>query len=68
MTFSDFVTSLNKQIGIHLPDDWITTNEIVLAQQVLEKLNEYFFQTYDGIGTTKLNDKDYQYFSEFHKY
>jgi hypothetical protein len=31
-------------------------------------LNEYFFQTYDGIGTIRLNEKDYQYFSEFHKF
>ncbi|MDI6769576.1 MAG: hypothetical protein QMD04_07875 [Anaerolineales bacterium] len=68
MTFRDFVASLNQQIGIHLPDDWALTDEIALAQRVLEKLNEYLFQTYDGIGTTRLNNKEYQYFSEFHKY
>ncbi len=69
MTFRNFIASLNQEIGIPLPDDWNTfTDEISLAQRVLERLNEYFFQTYDGIGTTALNDKEFQYFSEFHKY
>ena len=69
MTLRNFIANLNQQIGISLPDDWeIITDEIALAQRVLEKLNEYFFQTYDEIGTTKLNDKEFQYFSDFHKY
>jgi len=69
MTFRNFISHLNQQIGIPLPRDWeTTTDEIALAQRVLERLNEYFFQTYDGIGTTTLNDKEYQYFSEFHKF
>ncbi len=69
MTFRNFIITLNQQIGIELPDDLETiTDEIVLAQRVLERLNEYFFQTYDGIGTTTVNDKEYQYFSEFHKF
>lgn len=69
MTFRKFIATLKQKIGIELPPDWeIITDEIVLAQRVLETLNEYFFQTYNGIGTTKINDKEYQYFSEFHKF
>jgi hypothetical protein len=69
MTFLDFLANLNRQIGIPLPDDWISeADEVALAKKVLEKLNEYFFQTYEGIGTTRANEKEYQYFSEFHKY
>lgn len=35
---------------------------------MLTRLNEYFFQTYDGIGFTRFRDEDLQYFSEFHKF
>jgi len=69
MSFRNFIVNLNQEIGLSLPPDWETiTDEIILAQRVLERLNEYFFQTYDGIGTTTINDKAYQYFSEFHKF
>lgn len=69
MTFRNFIANLNQQIGIQLPPNWESiTDEVALAQRALERLNEYFFQTYGGIGTTILNDKEYQYFSEFHKF
>src|SRR3972149_113458 len=69
MSFIEFVASLVRQNSITLPDDWAeTADETILAQRVLERLNEYFFQTYEGIGTTRINDQEFQYFSEFHKY
>lgn len=69
MTFRTFIEILNREIGVSVSDDWYATaGEIILAKKVLEKLNEYFFQTYDGIGVARLNDKEYQYFSDFHKY
>lgn len=69
MTFLSFISSLNQQIGILLPANWESVaDEIGLAQQVLERINQYFFQTFDGIGSTILNDKEYQYFSEYHKF
>ena len=69
MNLRNFIMSLYLEIGISVPKDWnVTTEEITLAQKVLEKLNEYFFQTYEGIGTVKLNEKEFQYFSDFHKY
>jgi len=67
-SFLDFVKALNARIGITLPDDWAELNETRLAQRFLEKLNEYFFQTHEGIGTTTFNDQELQYFSEFHKF
>jgi hypothetical protein len=46
MTFRNFISNLNQQIGIQLPPNWEElTDEIVIAQRVLERLNEYFFQT-----------------------
>jgi hypothetical protein len=69
MRITDFISTLNKKIGIAMPDEWLnSTDEIIIAQSFLEKINEYFFQTYDNIGMTTLNEKEYQYFSDFHKY
>jgi hypothetical protein len=69
MTFLEFVAELAKQVSIPLPPGWEnSTDEVSLAQIVLEQLNAYFFQTYEGIGTLMLNDKEYQYFSDFHKF
>jgi len=51
MTFRNFIITPNQQIGTELSDDLETiTDEIVSAQRALERLNECFFQTYDGIG------------------
>jgi len=66
--FLDFVRQLNARIGISLPDGWTGLTEAQLAQRFLEKLNEYFFQTYAGIGITIFEDDEFQYFSEFHKF
>jgi len=68
MTFRDFIDSMTQQVGISLPPDWKRFDEIILAQRVLQSLNEYFFQTHDGIGATESRGKEYQYFSEFHKF
>ena len=69
MSFQTFIINLYKYIGVPLPNDLETiTGEIILAQRALEKINEYFFQTYQGIGKTIIDDKEYQYFSDFHKF
>ncbi|MFX1353985.1 MAG: hypothetical protein ACFFGP_08505 [Promethearchaeota archaeon] len=51
-----------------MPESWSGLGEVALAQRFLQKLNEYFFQTYEGIGTTTFNGDELQYFSEFHKF
>lgn len=66
--FKRFIKEINQRMGISLPSLWTGLTEIQLAQLFLEKLNEYFFQTYEGIGFTTFNGEEYQYFSEFHKF
>lgn len=69
MTLLNFIVKLNQEMGVPISKDWMDiTDEISFAQRLLEKLNEYFFQTYDNIGITNLKGSEYQYFSEFHKY
>lgn len=68
MSFKRFIENLNKRIDIPLPESWSGLSEVQLAQRFLEKLNEYFFQTYEGIGTTTFRGDELQYFSEFHKF
>ena len=49
--FVEFIKEINQKIGISLPASWTNLSEVCLAQRFLEKLNEYFFQTYEKIGT-----------------
>ncbi|MEM3565231.1 MAG: hypothetical protein QXR19_18525 [Candidatus Jordarchaeaceae archaeon] len=66
--FVKFIKEINQRIGVSLPSSWTDLTEVQLAQRFLEKLNEYFFQTYEGIGTTTFQGEELQYFSEFHKF
>lgn len=66
--FVEFIKEINQKIGISLPASWANLSEVCLAQRFLEKLNEYFFQTYEKIGTTTFNGQELQYFSKFHKF
>jgi len=66
--FVEFIKEINQNIGISLPASWTNLSEVYLAQRFLEKLNEYFFQTYEKIGNTSLNGQELQYFSKFHKF
>lgn len=67
-SFLRFIEEINQKMGISLPTSWSTFTEVELAQRFLEKLNEYFFQAYEGIGTTTFNGEELQYFSDFHKF
>ncbi len=66
--FMKFIKEINQRMGIPLPSSWTNLTEIQISQRFLEKLNEYFFQTYEGIGITTFNGNELQYFSEFHKF
>lgn len=69
MTFRDFVVTLGRDIGAVFPEGWERiTDEVLLARAVLARLNRYFFQTHEGIGTLNFRGQEYLYFSEFHKY
>ncbi|MGQ4876746.1 MAG: hypothetical protein ACP6IY_21985 [Promethearchaeia archaeon] len=37
-------------------------------RQIISKINEFLFTNYDGIGTTHILERDFEYFSEYHKY
>ena len=68
MSFKRFVETINIEIGASIPDAWADLSEVHLAQRFLEGLNEYFFQTYEGIGSALFDGEEIQYFSEFHKF
>ncbi len=66
--FLDFLADLNKKMGTPLPTAWAKLTDVEAAQRFLVKINEYFYQTHDGIGSTEFQDEEIQYFSEFHKF
>ena len=57
-SFMKFIREISQKMGIPLPSSWTDLTEVQLAQRFLEKLNEYFFQTYEGIGTTTFNGEE----------
>ncbi len=63
-----FIEELTKKIGIPTPTDWQQMSDVEIARRFLKEVNEYFYQTYSGIGTTVVDDEEFQYFSEFHKF
>lgn len=64
----NFIQKINADIGIELPAGWQKLPEIEIAQNFLRGVNGFFFQTYSNIGTTKFDEEEFQYFSEFHKF
>jgi hypothetical protein len=63
-----FIATVNRRMGIALPQEWQTLGKTQIARRFIEGLNQYFFQTYDGIGTTQFQGEQLQYFSDFHKF
>ena len=63
-----FIAEVNKRMGISLPREWQKLGQTQIARRFVGGLNEYFFQTYDGIGTTEFQGEQFQYFSDFHKF
>ena len=68
LPFKNFIETINKEIGISSPISWNNFSEIQFAQFFLKTLNEFFFETYDGIGVTTFNGEEVKCFSEFHKF
>lgn len=68
MSFKAFIEDINEKLGISMPSDWESMDEVALARSFLQGVNRYFFQTYEGIGTSSFNGEELQYFSEFHKF
>jgi len=68
VTVREFIETFNRNLGIAVPPSWGNLTDTEVAQRFLTRLNEYFFQTYEGIGHTTFDEDELQYFSEFHKY
>lgn len=51
-----------------MPEAWRQMSEIEIARKFLRLINEYFFQTYSGIGKTTIPEGVFDYFSDFHEF
>jgi len=63
-----FIQDINERIGVALPAQWQTLEDIEIARRFLSGINRYFFQTHRGIGTTDFHGEELQFFSQFHEY
>jgi len=63
-SFDAFFNDIVSQAGLKNEHD-LTLPEL---RSIISKINEYFYTTYDGIGTVEALDESFDYFSEFHKF
>jgi hypothetical protein len=69
MPLRDAILHFQQQTGVVLLDDSQSlTDDVTLARRILERLNKYFYQTYDGNGIGTLDKREYEYLPDFHKY
>lgn len=63
-----FFRRVNSELGIDFPTSLELLSGVEAERVILSKVNTYFYQTHRGIGTTRFNEEEYEYFSEFHRY
>ena len=63
-SFNNFFKDIVTESGLKYDHD-LSLSEL---RNIISKINEYFYTTYDGIGTTQALDETFEYFSEFHKF
>jgi len=69
MSLRNSIELFQSQTGIFIVDDWDkVSDDVVLARHILERLNAHFHETFDGNGIGTLNEQEYQYIPDFHKY
>jgi len=69
MSLRNSIAHFQSRTGIFLVDGWDKiTDDVTLSRRILERLNAHFHQTYDGNGVGTLNEEEYQYLPDFHKY
>ena len=63
-SFSHFINSLLSNIKINY------NNQLAIEQvrNAISKINEYFYTIKPDIGSTKVMEQNFEYFSEFHKF
>ena len=64
-SLEDFFKDLIGIVKIDLKKESLTIKE---QQQIISNLNNYLYTNYENIGTTTALEKEFEYFSEFHKY
>lgn len=64
----EFFRRVNSELGIDFPASLQSLPVVQADRIILSKVNAYFYQTHRGIGSTRFNEDEYQYFSEFHRY
>lgn len=62
--FNQFFKSLLKSANIDSTND-LSISEVRL---IISRINEYFYTTHKGIGSTEELGRKFEYFSEFHKF
>ena len=55
-------------MGLIVPKGWPGKDNLTAARTLIRLLNEYFFQTHEGIGNTNFEGHELQYFSPFHRF
>ena len=63
-SFDAFLNDIVAQSGLKNGHD-LSLSEL---RNIISKINEYFYTTYDGIGTVEALNETFDYFSEFHKF
>jgi len=63
-----FIERINEEIGITIPSSWKTLSDVDIARRFIQGVNEYFYQTHEGIGYANFRGEEIQYFSEFHQF
>lgn len=61
----NFFKGLMDIVRVELDEDLLKLPE---QRKIISKLNEYLYTNYEGIGFTYALDRDFEYFSEFHKF
>jgi hypothetical protein len=68
MNVKSLLQTVLNELGISDLPQLREQGDIEVSRIFLKILNEYFFQKYDGIGTTHFEEEELEYFSEFHKF
>lgn len=63
-SFDTFFNDIVVQSGLKHEHD-LSLPEL---RNIISKINEYFYTTHNGLGTTEALDETFDYFSEFHKF
>jgi len=64
----EFARRIAEKIGMEVPSNWKSMDEIQVARRFLDGINRYLYQKKSELGATEVNGEEFHYFSAFHKY